>query len=88
MEVSEDHLAGPDAFPLGFYRLLHLHDQVGRRQIFGVAETAADTGSRFHDHAVSGRNQRLDTCRNQRDAVLVSLDFFWNAHSHQMTPAR
>ena len=96
MEVSEDALASAHVRPFRRYRFFHLDDQPGCRphrsrigcdpgtriQILRIAEPAAQPCARLDQHGLPIRDQRLDTGRRQRDAILVSFNLLRDAYFH------
>src|SRR4051812_298431 len=96
MKVGEDHLPAAHVLPLRLDRLLHLHDHVGFAPdrcrigrngrtnvgVQGVRESATLSTALLDHHRVACRDQRLGSCRNESDTILVRLDLFWYANAH------
>jgi hypothetical protein len=96
MQVGEKYLAGSQQGIFGRLRFLHLHDQprpledcavVGQHRracmfVIGIGKSRAHARAVFHEHLVAAFDELIRRRWQQRHAVLVLFDFFWNADDH------
>ncbi len=97
MKIGEDRLTLPHALPLGLDRLLDLHDHVrfspyricvrqnrcACLHIELIGKPTALAGSLLHVYGMTALDERFGAGRDERDSVLVGLDFLGNADLHR-----
>src|SRR5215211_1030908 len=96
MEVREDRLPFPHSRPFAPDRLLHFHyhvrlapdgwpvtrDARSNVRVIFVRKAAALARALLDQNIVTGGDESLRAGGNERDAILVCLDFLWNADLH------
>src|SRR6266446_10109649 len=96
MKIGKKNLSFAQKRKFRWERFLHFHDHVGAREnifrnvdnlrtgfsIFLVRITRSDAGAFLHQHSVTAFRQQLSPRRDERDALLLFLNFFGNADDH------